>query len=189
MAQRGRNRAEPQTTNKSFVFTDSVQPAPTCIFLSHISVDKSTAIKIGDYIRDFGFDIYLDIYDNELQSAAGRGDAIAITRAIEKGISNCTHVFCLVSERTVSSWWVPYEIGYGKKSAKTIATLTLKNTVTIPEFLKINTLLRGTKSLNSYLEEIRKGSLLNEYVFFDELQKSVHSKTNHPLDNYLDWDK
>jgi hypothetical protein len=40
-----------------------------CIFLSHISVDKSSARAIGIYITKYGdVDIYLDVDDSDLQN-------------------------------------------------------------------------------------------------------------------------
>ena len=46
-----------------------------CIFLSHISVDKSSATAIGTYITKHGdIDIYLDVDDSDLQNAVSRGD-------------------------------------------------------------------------------------------------------------------
>jgi hypothetical protein len=75
-----------------------------CIFLSHISVDKSSAIATGDYIRKQGdIDIYLDLNDEDLQSAVRRDDATGITRFVEQGLTYSTHIMCLVSAATVRS--------------------------------------------------------------------------------------
>lgn len=39
-----------------------------CIVLSHISIDKSSALAIGDYItRQGGIDVYLDVNDQNRQ--------------------------------------------------------------------------------------------------------------------------
>lgn len=88
-----------------------------CIFLSHISIDKSSAVAVADYItRQGGIDIYLDINDEGLQSAANAGNAVRVTQFIERGLLNSTHVLCLISAGTVKSWWVPYGLGFGKRS-------------------------------------------------------------------------
>lgn len=88
-----------------------------CIFLSYISVDKKAATVIGDYITKHGdTDIYLDVNDQKLQDAFRKGDPISITHFLEKGVAASTHIMCLVSADTVRSWWVPYELGFGKSA-------------------------------------------------------------------------
>jgi hypothetical protein len=157
------------------------------ILLSHISIDKKAAVAIDEYIREQAqIDTYLDIYDEELQIAVREGDSAKITEFIEKGINKSSHLMCLVSERTVNSWWVPYEIGFAKKSSTEIATLALKDAVTLPEFLEICIILEGTKSLNDYLQTIDRDHLLFESV---SKQLIRHTHPNHPLDAYLRWDE
>ena len=194
MRMRGRNLAE--SVNESFKFASSNE---TCIFLSHISIDKSTVVHIGDYILDAGINIYLDVNDAALQRAVAVNDPIGITTCIEAGIEQCSHVMCLVSPNTVKSWWVPYEIGFSKKARKSITTLFLKGIVEIPDYLKVSELLMGTESLNHYLEKIMipklvKGVLLENSVYSSSSQQKEgylikESAQYHPLDDYLDWNK
>jgi hypothetical protein len=95
--------------------------------LSHISIDKSSATAIGEYITRYGdIDIYLDVNDPDLQSAVLTNDAALMTRFIERGLSRSTHVMCLVSVDTVRSGWVPYELGFAKNAGKHLSTLKLK---------------------------------------------------------------
>jgi hypothetical protein len=171
--------------NKSYSLVGSKKP---CIFLSHISVDKKSAEKIGEYIMEKAdVDIYLDIYDDELQQAAYDGDSSKITEFIERGISKSTHTMCLISEETIKSWWVPYELGYAKKSGKKLSSLKLKGDVRLPEYLEIGDVLKGTNSLNTYIEKvISEWRLVKSNVYINESLES-HNKSNHPLDDYLDW--
>lgn len=127
-----------------------------CIFLSHKHEDKEAAEEIAEYImKNADIDIYLDKYDDDLQRAVRNGDEKAIVKHIERGISKSTHVLCLISEQTKNSWWVPYEIGYAKKSSLKIASLKLKTVKDIPSFLKIEKIINGTSSLGKYLKEIQ----------------------------------
>jgi hypothetical protein len=161
-----------------------------CIFLSHISVDKMAVRRIADYITAKGdIDIYLDINDDDLQRAAKAEDAAAITAFIERGLTNSTHVMCLVSANTVRSWWVPYELGFAKKSGKPLSTLKLKDTVDLPEYLAITEIIRGTESLNKYLTGVKRG--LTKSITTGALTESLirSSAQPHPLDNYLDWQR
>lgn len=161
-----------------------------CIFLSHISVDKRSAIEIGNYITARGdIDIYLDINDYALQMAAQANDAARVTEFIEKGLSHSSHIMCLVSANTVNSWWVPYELGFAKKAAKHLATLKLKGDASLPDFLKMSEIILGTKGLNEYLTLVRRG--LQNSASFLPLTESLmkHTASPHPLDQYLDWGK
>src|SRR5689334_13690703 len=119
----GINRASAENRSLAKLKESSGQP---CIFLSHISVDKTAVVEIANYITARGdIDVYLDINDRELQEAAESGNARALTEFVERGLSNSTHIMCLVSGNTVRSWWVPYELGFGKKSGMPLATLKL----------------------------------------------------------------
>ncbi|MBL0588922.1 toll/interleukin-1 receptor domain-containing protein [Aeromonas veronii] len=189
----GINRARPKLIAEAYMFNKSTSSygEKPCIFLSHNSADKEHAITIGDYIMKFAdVDVYLDIYDDELQRAAEKQDAHAITTLIERGIANSTHTMCLVSENTVKSWWVPFELGYAKKSEKEICSLKLKGDITLPEYLSISPILKGTKSLNIYIERLvstwNMTQLNNSKI--TTLLKS-YSSAQHPLDNTLDWNE
>jgi hypothetical protein len=132
------------------------------------------------------------IYDEALQDVFDYNDAQGVTHFIEKGINNCSHVMCLVSEYTVESWWVPYELGYGKKGHKELLTLTLKDTVTLPEYLQISEVILGTRSLNGFLRKLLKKNLLTEEGIYKSTSFAdgyllKANTSSHPLDNYLDW--
>ncbi len=149
-----------------------------CIFISHKQEDSEAAKKIADYIIErAGVDVYLDQNDYGLQHAVRWGNDEQIVRYIERGLNKSTHLLCLISDKTKESWWVPYEVGYAKSSQKDILSLKLKNVTDIPSFLKIEKVLSGTRSLNSYLENIR-----NPYNYLIS-----YSESKHPLDNYLNW--
>ena len=159
-----------------------------CIFLSHISVDKSVAIAIGAYITTQGdIDIYLDINDEDLQEAVRTGDPVGVTQFIEQGLSHSTHIMCLVSARTVNSWWVPYELGFAKNAGKHLSTLKFKGEVNLPAFLEIGEIIRGIKSLNNYLTRVRSG--LAKTAMASTLTETLirHYEDPHPLQNQLDW--
>lgn len=171
---------------KSYLYKEGRE---TCVFISHISENKDAAIAIGEYIRKAGFDIYLDIYDENLQSGVARGDDEAITKSIEIGIENSTDILCIISESTKRSWWVPYEIGYGKKCSNSISTLLLKDVKDIPSYLKISNVIGGIKSLNEYLAFLaskeQKGLLEKSASNTPNIQP--HTAIDHPLYKFLNW--
>lgn len=187
----GKNRAYLLKSLRSFTEAATRKGERPCIFLSHISIDKQTAKAIGDYITDRGdIDIYLDIYDEDLQRAVALGNAQMITKFIEEGLEQSTHVMCLVSKSTISSWWVPYELGFGKRAAKELSTLALKDVDALPAFLSIGAVLEGTKSLNAYLEQIASKQSRAARIL-KELGEGLieYNKAGHPLDGYLNWQK
>lgn len=176
MRTEGRNLADPyiSPTEKLFKSYAHKEGRESCVFISHASENKDAAVEIGEYIRRAGIDIYLDIYDEELQASVARGNDKGITNTIEKGVDNSTDILCIISDSTKNSWWVPYEIGYGKKSSNSISTLVLKNVDDIPSYLKILNNVKGIKGLNEYLQYL-----------IDKEKKSYIEKTNLGIPNIM----
>jgi hypothetical protein len=105
----------------------------------------------------------------------------------------------VVSEKTYRSQWVPFEIGYGhsaildkgleegiKENKIKLSVLILKDISekSLPDYLQVGNIIRGTKSLNDYISKITnklEKSLINETRIFASNQSS------HPLDNVLNW--
>jgi hypothetical protein len=178
------NRAKPQYRMYESVqiFSKIKDSSEYCIFISHKSSDLEAARKIGDYIiNNAKIDIYLDDNDKGLVDAVSREDDKMIVKYIEKALNRSTHLLCLISDQTRTSWWVPYEIGIAKAGSKNIASLKLKNITGVPSFLKIETVLMGIKSLNEYLEKINKSGVERKYSSLIPYYNIVH-----PLDECLD---
>jgi hypothetical protein len=162
-----------------------------CIFLSHRSTDKPDVRDIQDRIKQIGefimeceIDIYLDENDEKLQEAVQSNNQIAVTNFIEQGINNSTHLMCIISNNTQGSWWIPYEVGYAKKSfgSDKLATLKLDRGCYLPDYLAITEELKGAQDLYGYLDSIRgQGRLYSGRDF------SGYSEESHPLMNCLQW--
>ncbi len=180
------NRALKQYVTKSLLEFAQVQESEkNCIFISHKSEDLKQATAVGDYILQHGdIDIYLDKYDEGLQGAVSKNDHTSIVKYIEQGLIKSTHLLCLVSDMTEISWWVPYEIGFAKRSKINIASLKLKNIDKIPSFLHIEKTIMGTKSLNEYIREIKSKN--TSYMYYNDRLIS-NNASPHPLDSILDW--
>ena len=85
----------------------------------------------------------------------------------------------------MESKWMPWEIGYGYDKTVLVG-LTVKEIAksTLPEYLQIIPVFRGTKSLNKFLDIVchkTSWQMLNEGRYVAE------TTDNHPLDKYLDW--
>lgn len=155
------------------------------VFLSHKSEDKDYVEQIGEYIMSAGIDIYLDKYDPALQRADSVGDDKKVTECIQEGISRSTHILCIISEKTKNSWWVPYEIGYGKKSDKELASLIRKDVTNIPSYLSIEKTITNIDGINDYIKEIlRNSSSVQNYSsnLYNNLETASYY---HKLSKYL----
>ena len=183
---RGINIAE--NVNKSYNSTTFASEKKPVVFLSHKSEDKEFVEAIGIYIMNAGIDIYLDKNDFNLQKATQTNDPKEVTKCIEKGISNSDYILCFASKNTVKSWWVPYEIGYGKRADKEIATLLRIDVNEIPEYLKIEEVLDDISDLNNFIKRIANNNsiiLLEgtiDYQYNDYIKKASDS---HQLSKYL----
>ena len=95
--------------------------------------------------------------DPLLQLAVASDNHEAITLSIERGITSSTDLIVFVSEKTFGSWWVPYEIGYGKKTDIFLSYLRLNDTPTVPSYLNISAVrhIDGIGDLCSYLKEVK----------------------------------
>ena len=176
---------------------NSVRERP-CVFLSHKREDKDACKRIASYFRDAGIDYYLDEEDNALQQAASISDPIKITESIKAGIRSSSHMMVVVSDKTYKSLWVPFEVGYGHASILDqeklelyenrikLSVLTLKDIAekTLPDYLQVGYVIKGTKSLNEYISKITER--LEKSLITDSRILSS-GQMNHPLDSVLNW--
>jgi hypothetical protein len=156
-----------------------------CVFLSHQQKDKNTCKKIADYLLNADIDVYFDEYDEDLKNYRQSNNPQGVVDSIRIGINNSSHMLVIVSPNTIESRWVPWEIGYGYEKTD-LGVLTLKgiHENDLPDYLKTTKVLRGTKSLNSYL-----AGLTGIYESSMEKQNLITNYKHlfHPLDDCLDY--
>ena len=173
--QKGINRA---LKNEAF-YENTYDEDKKCVFISHKSEDKKEAIAIGEEIKKRGIDIYLDIYDADLQYATKSNDSRKIVRSIEKALSVSTHILVYITENTKDSWWVPYEIGYSKRGNIEVASLLNIHEKDFPDYLKIEKTLRTIKEFDEYLDNIKCGlslSFISENSCNREITEFIRSE-------------
>lgn len=146
-----------------------------CVFISHKSCDKSAAEYIAKYIREYlRMDVYLDKWDVLLQQSECRKDDSGIVKCIHKGLDISTHLLCLLSNDTETSWWVPYEIGYADKSGISIATAQLANVKDVPSYLKINTHIENAKGMAHWISSLpRYGAIIESARISSKLESEL----------------
>lgn len=124
------------------------------VFLSHNSLDKPTARAIYDILKSKGISVYLDERDPNLQVAVSTNDHNGIVQSIESGIAECSNVLVLISPNSQKSWWVPYEIGYGRSLNKDLAYMAIKDVNHIPSFLQISKRILDKIDLQHWINKI-----------------------------------
>ena len=172
---KGINRANPR-----FLYEfSSASRSQICVFISHKSEDVAAAKEVADRVMAAGLDVYLDIFDGELQKATREDNARGIVSGIERALARSTNILVLVTDKTRQSWWVPYEIGFSKRGDKGIASLLLKSTDDFPDYLKIERTLRNGTELNTYLSELTRkaGNPLSE--------SAINALPSHGLFEYI----
>ena len=151
------------------------------VFISHQKRDRDEAKKIADYLISVGIEVYFDEFDKELQQADLNNNPKAVVAAIKKGIKSSTHMLCIVSPNTLTSTWVPFEIGYGYDLIE-LTTLTLKGIKNsdLPDYIKTKPIIRDIYDINKFVIELGKGYILESKMFSD------HSSNRHPLSGIMD---
>lgn len=170
-----------EAINRYYLDDISYRQGINCVFISHQRKDKAVAKAIADYIEKAGVDVYFDEYDRSIDIY----NPFSVVAAIKKGIQKSTHMLCILSNNAMESKWMPWEIGYGyDKTQLYVLTVKELSESILPEYLQIVPILRGTKSLNKFLEKVcgkHEGQMLCENLYV------LNSAPNHPLDNYLNW--
>ena len=109
-----------------------------CIFISHKKEDRLIAKSIADYLINAGIDVYFDEYDSSIDV----DNPQSVVNAIKRGIKSSTHMLCLVTQNSLKSKWMPWEVGYGYDRTKILSILskTLRKQE-LPEFLLVRNII------------------------------------------------
>lgn len=140
------------------------------VFISHKNVDKQAALEIAGYLRVRGVQSYVDVLDPELQ---GTND---ITSLIVTRVRQCTHLMAVASVNTVSSWWVPFEIGVATDQDRRISTYAIEST-NLPDYLKKWPILKSKVHLDQFIYLYQR----DKVVAFNE---SIEARTVNSADNF-----
>lgn len=200
MITKGLNKAnvnELQTWKQYSKLYSEIEAKP-CVFLSHKSEDKPFVRIIAEYFKQAGIDIFFDEEDPKLQIAVSENNPHKITDRIKQGIRESSHMLCIVSAKTITSTWVPFEIGYAQSAIiDKISTNTLNSKLKLsilifkdlkledlPQYMQVGFIIPGTKSLNTFISTI--SNRIETKMLSEQLIKA-HTMQNHPLDNILNY--
>ncbi len=151
------------------------------VFISYQKRDREEAKKIAEFLKSVNIEVYFDKFDRELQQAEQENNPKGIVAAIKKGIYSSTHMICIISPNTLSSKWVPFEIGYGYDTTD-LAILTLKGITNadLPDYVKTKPIIRDIHDINAFVKMHGKELILETKKFSD------YKSSFHPLSNVMD---
>src|SRR6185369_4061960 len=87
------------------------------VFLSHRTADDAKAQALAARLKiRHNISCYLDHFDPAAVTTK------AITDLLVGRINLCTHLMALITDQTVGSWWVPFEIGVARQGDKRITS-------------------------------------------------------------------
>jgi len=134
-----------------------------CVFVSHSSLDKPVAKDVADFLIHSRLDVYFDEYDSCLSGATSDK---AVVNCIHQGLNGSTHALCILSNNSLKSNWVPYEVGYSTARKAPLALLVLSEVSSIPEFYKLATVIPDMRGLREYVRQLMGSQLLEKSESF-----------------------
>jgi hypothetical protein len=118
------------------------------VFISHRTADNNLAQHVADRLQnDHGIAVYIDDIDRELQRAQGTA---AITGLLVRRLNDCTNLLAIVTQNTMGSRWVPFEVGIARQSPRVITTMTNLVDASLPEYLLEWPRLRGDAAVDTF---------------------------------------
>jgi len=155
-----------------------------CVFISYQKKDRDAAIKVAEYLRKAGIDVYIDVDDSELRIHHQNDNPKEVTKAICNGVNNSSHMLALISPETMYSTWVPFEIGYGYDKTE-LGVLCLKGIPKgkLPEYARTATIVRDLYDLNILIERL-SGKKIE--LLLESKMMSSHNSHSNPLSIVMD---
>ncbi len=115
------------------------------VFLSYHRPDELKARSIYNRLQQVHSIVtYMDVLDEALTNAP------SVTGQILQRLSSCTHLLAFISDTTVQSWWVPFEIGAATQNERRIASYNAsrKSRLELPDYLRLWPVLRDSDDLD-----------------------------------------
>ena len=96
----------------------------TTVFLSHSHKDAELVVPVINFLLSLGVAVYVDWMDNSMPNVT----SIETAKKLKDKIRETDRFLVLLSEQSVESKWVPWELGYadGVKRIEDIAILPVR---------------------------------------------------------------
>lgn len=140
----------------TFYFRESGPPGTSPIdwseyntFISHKSTDLGPAQAAAMLLANAGLVAYLDRWDRNVN-----GDDPDLEDYLRTVIRRTPSILTIVSEETITSWWVPFEVGVARETESEIATFLQINPegprLDLPSYLKKWPILASPAELQTW---------------------------------------
>jgi hypothetical protein len=145
----------------------TIQAQVANTFLAHSSLDKFLFDKVFRYLERYGAKLYVDKNDMELPVTT----SVKTAELLKDNIIECEKFIVLMTENTMDSKWVPWELGVAdkKENFDNIAILLMNSSSIDTDYL-------GNEYVGLYQSIIEEGDDLIIY----------NPKTNKKI-SLLDW--
>jgi len=117
------------------------------VFLSHKNEDGRLANSLAERLKLNGLDVFSDEIDPRLEA-----DGPELAQYLHEALTDCTQLLMMLTDRTLSSWWVPLEIGAACERHKFITTFVATK-ASLPTYAKQWPYIRGEQDINAYCSE------------------------------------
>ena len=111
------NLSYPRGISVSDISTDLIRYPPD-VFLSHKSEDKQATLAIAQALIRQGMSAYVDYVDPQVHAQDPN-----LELYLRKIIHNSRSLLTVATANTISSWWVPFEIGVALDNDKLVGTV------------------------------------------------------------------
>lgn len=106
------------------------------VFISHSTKDYKTIIKLKTMLNRQGLSVYIDWIEDR-ESLRREMTSKETAQAISQRIIHSRSMLVVFSESSLSSTWVPWEIGFAQALGKNVCLLKLEIVENVPEYLEI----------------------------------------------------
>ena len=101
-------RAEPAFQDRSRVINEALEKNRQTAFLSHSHKDYELVRRVQAFLRDNGWNVYVDWQDESMPTSTNRETA----KKIKDKILKLDWFLFLATQNSMVSRWCPWEIGY-----------------------------------------------------------------------------
>lgn len=113
------------------------------VFISHKQEDATPAAAVSQRLKANGMPSYLDLFDPDAK------DGPELAEYLRARLGRCQGLMAVVSNKTITSWWVPWEIGVATERDMPMATFSYEH-VNVPSYLRKWPYLTRLEQIDSY---------------------------------------
>lgn len=106
------------------------------VFISHSTKDYNTIIKLKTMLNRQGLSVYIDWIEDR-ESLRREMTSKETAQAISQRIIHSRSMLVVLTESSLSSTWVPWELGFAQALGKIVCLLKLEDVENAPEYMEI----------------------------------------------------